>query len=155
MSQIYDVACGIHYLHTQQPPICHGDLKSVDPSLIVVLHELICKSTKANILVNSESRAVITDFGSARLLERTSEGPTDNSTTPNRSTEETKDQESHSIRLEMSGTHTVITVTGPAWTLRWASPEVLDGELPDLPSDIWAFGWICWEVCYFEGLSEH
>ncbi|KIO28298.1 hypothetical protein M407DRAFT_72038, partial [Tulasnella calospora MUT 4182] len=97
ISLIYDVACGIQYLHDHEPPICHGDLKS------------------ANILVNSENRALLTDFGSARLL-------------------------------ELSITDTIITITGPAWTLRWAAPEVLDGELPDLPSDIWAFGWICWEI---------
>ncbi|KIO24553.1 hypothetical protein M407DRAFT_51469, partial [Tulasnella calospora MUT 4182] len=48
---IYDVSCGIQYLHIRNPPVRHGDLKS------------------ANILVNSRNRAVITDFGSARFLE--------------------------------------------------------------------------------------
>lgn len=28
-SQIQDVASGLEHLHTRQPPICHGDLKSV------------------------------------------------------------------------------------------------------------------------------
>lgn len=45
---INDVVRGVEYLHSRQPPICHGDLKSI------------------NILVNSKYRAVITDFGSAR-----------------------------------------------------------------------------------------
>ncbi|KIO16948.1 hypothetical protein M407DRAFT_51614, partial [Tulasnella calospora MUT 4182] len=44
-----DVADGLEYLHTRKPPIRHGDLKSL------------------NILVNSDHRAVITDFGSARI----------------------------------------------------------------------------------------
>ncbi|KAG9036823.1 hypothetical protein FS837_001604, partial [Tulasnella sp. UAMH 9824] len=51
ISLIQDVAEGIAYLHGQQPPICHGDLKA------------------ANILVNSDYRALITDFGSARTME--------------------------------------------------------------------------------------
>ncbi|KIO25124.1 hypothetical protein M407DRAFT_76107, partial [Tulasnella calospora MUT 4182] len=29
VSLIDDVAAGVAYLHTHQPPICHGDLKSV------------------------------------------------------------------------------------------------------------------------------
>lgn len=32
------------------------------------------------------------------------------------------------------------------FSLRWTAPEVLAGESQDLPSDIWAIGWICWEV---------
>ncbi|KIO16409.1 hypothetical protein M407DRAFT_45269, partial [Tulasnella calospora MUT 4182] len=47
---ICDVAEGVEYLHGRSPPVYHGDLKSV------------------NILVTSECRAVITDFGSARRL---------------------------------------------------------------------------------------
>ncbi|KIO23970.1 hypothetical protein M407DRAFT_77474 [Tulasnella calospora MUT 4182] len=37
--------------------------------------------------------------------------------------------------------------SGPAWSLRWAAPEVMNGERPSLSSDIWAAGWVCWEVC--------
>ncbi|KIO16106.1 hypothetical protein M407DRAFT_34257 [Tulasnella calospora MUT 4182] len=48
VSLIGDVARGLSYLHGRHPPICHGDMKSL------------------NILVKSEYRAVITDFGSAR-----------------------------------------------------------------------------------------
>lgn len=48
ISLLYDVACGVEYLHSQNPPIRHGDLKSL------------------NIVVNSEHRALITDFLCAR-----------------------------------------------------------------------------------------
>ncbi|KIO33787.1 hypothetical protein M407DRAFT_65175, partial [Tulasnella calospora MUT 4182] len=50
ISLIYDVTQGVEYLHSRNPPIYHGDLKSI------------------NILVTSKCRAVITDFGSARRL---------------------------------------------------------------------------------------
>ncbi|KIO28882.1 hypothetical protein M407DRAFT_229133, partial [Tulasnella calospora MUT 4182] len=53
ISLINDVAKGLSYLHGRNPPICHGDLKSL------------------NILVNSENRAIITDFGSARTVDST------------------------------------------------------------------------------------
>ncbi|KIO32747.1 hypothetical protein M407DRAFT_211381, partial [Tulasnella calospora MUT 4182] len=102
LSLICDVARGVEYLHTSNPPICHGDLKSL------------------NILVNSEHRAVITDFGSARKLD------------PNQR------------REKASGTY--ITLTGPVFTLRWAAPELLAEDEFSLASDIWAFGWICWEI---------
>lgn len=40
-----------------------------------------------------------------------------------------------------------LTLTGPAWSLRWAAPEVVKEEdPPGLPSDIWSAGWVCWEV---------
>ncbi|KIO20397.1 hypothetical protein M407DRAFT_29974, partial [Tulasnella calospora MUT 4182] len=49
ISLIQDVANGAEYLHSREPPICHGDLKSL------------------NILVDSSYHALITDFGSARI----------------------------------------------------------------------------------------
>ncbi|KIO32087.1 hypothetical protein M407DRAFT_47593, partial [Tulasnella calospora MUT 4182] len=101
ISLIQDVVAGVEYLHTRQPPICHGDLKSL------------------NILVNSSCRALITDFGSARSK-------------PNADAEEQNTSE--------------LTLTGPSYTLRWAAPEVLAGGENGLPSDMWAVGWICWEI---------
>ncbi|KIO23783.1 hypothetical protein M407DRAFT_36031, partial [Tulasnella calospora MUT 4182] len=92
--QIQDTANGLEYLHTQEPPICHGDLKSF------------------NILVNSYCRAVITDFGSARIRQ--------------------------SVASESGETRPT--------TLRWTAPEVLNDGVQDLPSDMWAMGWICWEI---------
>ncbi|KIO15795.1 hypothetical protein M407DRAFT_47851, partial [Tulasnella calospora MUT 4182] len=59
ISLIKDMFEGLKYLHTRQPPICHGDLKSL------------------NILVSSSYHAIVTDFGSARVLknELTLTGP--------------------------------------------------------------------------------
>lgn len=53
---------------------------------------------------------------------------------------------SEALKIEITTSHTELTLSGPAWSLRWAAPEVLAGGDPDLPSDIWAFGWVCWEV---------
>ncbi|KIO21758.1 hypothetical protein M407DRAFT_80000, partial [Tulasnella calospora MUT 4182] len=105
---ISDVAEGVEYLHSQEPPISHGDLKSV------------------NVLVSSECRAIITDFGSAR-------------------------------RLTAKATKTM-TLTGDKYTLRWAAPELLNGDPPGLWSDIWALGWVGYEVMMnsipFEGVGD-
>ncbi|KIO33114.1 hypothetical protein M407DRAFT_43621, partial [Tulasnella calospora MUT 4182] len=94
---IDDVAGGVEHLHSQNPPICHGDLKSV------------------NILVNSNCRALITDFGSAR-------------------------------RATFCASTNTITLTGNEFTLRWAAPELLNDESPTVKVDIWALGWIAYEV---------
>ncbi|KIO20730.1 hypothetical protein M407DRAFT_29626 [Tulasnella calospora MUT 4182] len=50
------------------------------------------------------------------------------------------------LKAEITESGEFITMTGPAWTVRWAAPELLDGALPGLGSDVWAFGWISWEV---------
>ncbi|KIO20707.1 hypothetical protein M407DRAFT_29645 [Tulasnella calospora MUT 4182] len=114
------------------PPICHGDLKSL------------------NILVNSENRAVITDFGSARAVDSVVEREfkdsraTNATQTPHSPAMEA--QEAEVLTAEIALSRDFITITGPAWTVRWAAPELLDGYLPSLASDIWALGWICWEA---------
>lgn len=50
------------------------------------------------------------------------------------------------LKASVAASGEFITMTGPAWTFRWAAPELLDGVFPSLESNIWAFGWICWEV---------
>ncbi|KIO20124.1 hypothetical protein M407DRAFT_81907 [Tulasnella calospora MUT 4182] len=96
ISLINDVTTGVEYLHSRNPPICHGDLKSL------------------NILVNWGCRAVITDLGSAR-------------------------------RVLTKAAVTQRNQNGK-YTLRWAAPELLMDDEPGLWSDIWALGWICYEV---------
>ncbi|KIO33117.1 hypothetical protein M407DRAFT_17982 [Tulasnella calospora MUT 4182] len=118
---IRDVTAGVEYLHGQNPPVCHGDLKSV------------------NILVNSNCRALITDFGSARRLKEGDLGA---------ETEHVGSERQPATRLEATfcASTNTITLTGNEFTLRWAAPELLNDEPPTLKIDIWALGWIAYEV---------
>lgn len=128
VSLIKDVASGLEYLHSRQPPIRHGDLKSL------------------NILVDSSYRAIITDFGSARVVKRgagVGKGPSVESTA---ATNQTSPKDRQSSQISVSIANNQLNLTGPGWSFRWAAPEVLNGELLELGSDIWALGWICWEV---------
>ncbi|KIO28284.1 hypothetical protein M407DRAFT_22493, partial [Tulasnella calospora MUT 4182] len=126
-----DVTSGLSYLHGRNPPICHGDMKSL------------------NILVNRNNRAVITDFGSARPINSTAEPPVGSANTAKMIEPQQKSQihppVTESLKAEVAPSGEFITLTGPAWALRWAAPELLAGELSGLASDIWALGWICWE----------
>ncbi|KIO23340.1 hypothetical protein M407DRAFT_27185 [Tulasnella calospora MUT 4182] len=118
---IDDVARGVEYLHGRSPPIYHGDLKSV------------------NILVTSKCHAVITDFGSARRL-----------TQKDLDTEVTQTRNKAQPELEFQATFdastNTMTLTGNEYTLRWAAPELITDDEPGLWSDIWALGWISYEV---------
>ncbi|KAF8995898.1 kinase-like domain-containing protein [Cyathus striatus] len=51
MSLILDVARGLNYLHTHNPPVIHGDLKG------------------NNVLITDEGRAVLSDFGLSQVLD--------------------------------------------------------------------------------------
>ncbi|KIO20717.1 hypothetical protein M407DRAFT_29656 [Tulasnella calospora MUT 4182] len=132
VSLIHDVAGGLSYLHGRDPPICHGDLKSL------------------NILVNPENRAVITDFGSARTANsvenETLKDARATNAVPISYTTGVGAQEAETLTAEIAPSGDFITMTGPAWTIRWAAPELLRGDLPGLTSDIWALGWVCWEA---------
>lgn len=112
-----------------------------DPKLILL---------ELNILVNWDSRAIITDFGSARAVDSmTADMSTD---VHNTMVTERQDQDTTTapvverFKTEIDASGEFLTMTGPAWTVQWAAPELLKGNSPGLPSDIWAFGWICWEV---------
>ncbi|KAG8923788.1 hypothetical protein FRC01_012328 [Tulasnella sp. 417] len=127
ISLIYDVICGIQYLHSREPPISHGDLKSL------------------NILVNSQNRGLITDFGSARVVDEVQ--PTVMYTSVRDFVKNSAPRQRHgSPRIDFTGSGMSLTLSGPVWTLRWAAPELLEGATPHLASDIWALGWICWEA---------
>ncbi|KAG9019835.1 hypothetical protein FRB90_003424 [Tulasnella sp. 427] len=127
ISLIDDVAQGLDYLHCHDPPVCHGDLKSL------------------NVLVNAQYRAVITDFGSARYLERSlTKGSLSNAAT--KPAARRANVASRSPRAEFSLLTKQLTVTGCLYTTRWAAPELLNDEDSGLWSDIWAFGWICFEI---------
>lgn len=121
ISLISDVAQGLEYLHSREPPICHGDLKSL------------------NILVYEDCHARITDFGSARHRP-----PCD----PNMQVEQVKIQalSAQPPNVAFSTSTKTITLTGNKYTLRWAAPELLAEDRLSLRSDIWALGWIAYEV---------
>ncbi|KAG8926537.1 hypothetical protein FRC01_008718 [Tulasnella sp. 417] len=122
ISLIQDVVAGVEYLHTRQPPICHGDLKSL------------------NILVNSSYHAVITDFGSARKKASADVVEHDASEGPCRASNAEVKKDSKSPRVKLNPSTLELTLTGPGFSLRWTAPEVLKEEVPDLPSDVWAVG---------------
>ncbi|KAG8899610.1 hypothetical protein FRC00_001225 [Tulasnella sp. 408] len=133
ISLIQDIAAGVEYLHSREPPICHGDLKS--------------GATQLNILVNSSHKALITDFGSARARQFTGVVEDDNVVgishpAPNHDTAEGLT----TPKVKLNGITLELTLTDPGYSLRWTAPEVLDDGVQDLPSDMWALGWICWEI---------
>ncbi|KIO21537.1 hypothetical protein M407DRAFT_80306 [Tulasnella calospora MUT 4182] len=97
LSLIYDTIDALAFLHQHNPPVCHGDVKS------------------ANVLINNNFRAVLCDFGLARLHEDSGFG-----------------------RLETS--------TGFKGSIRWCSPELLNGQPRTPSSDVYAWAWLVWEV---------
>ncbi|KIO22804.1 hypothetical protein M407DRAFT_27679 [Tulasnella calospora MUT 4182] len=139
ISLLYDVACGVEYLHSRNPPICHGDLRSL------------------NILVNAENRGLIIDFGSARSLGMAPPRSTNHVMPPSPdddgrlalgelSIADIEDSLQSSGSTALPTTTTAITLPRPYWPLRWAAPELVLGDLPALNSDIWSFGWLCWVI---------
>ncbi|KIO21344.1 hypothetical protein M407DRAFT_29061, partial [Tulasnella calospora MUT 4182] len=124
ISLIKDTFGGLMYLHSRNPPICHGDLKSL------------------NILVSSSYRAIITDFGSARVRDELAERVVPEDRGP--ATSQSLTGEEAKIRVGATGNQ--LTLTGPAWSLRWAPPEVVNGAITSLPGDMWSAGWVCWEI---------
>lgn len=101
-----------------------------------------------NILINKDFSAVITDFGSARAIvsggNNTEETHTLDSSTEKHSI---KLPNSLSARIGIEVSSKCLTLSGQNGTMRWSAPELLEDERFDLGTDIWAFGWICWEVC--------
>ncbi|KAG8922738.1 hypothetical protein FRC01_013673 [Tulasnella sp. 417] len=126
VSLIKDLMNGLHYLHSQEPPIIHGDLKA------------------SNILVDPANHAVITDFGSARRMRRDS--ATD-SPWPTFDELFTRSEGGFTQpQLEYSAVTGTLTLSSPGYTDRWAAPEVLVYEWFGPPGDIWSFAWISWEI---------
>lgn len=141
MLQINDTARGVEYLHTRTPPILHGDLKSVGCNINYddTLWQTSFITLQMNILINSEYRALITDFGSARRL-------TTENLDQGREPTESPSQAGLLLEVTFCSSTNTMTLTGDKYTLRWAAPELLNGDTPGLWSDIWALGWVAYEV---------
>lgn len=99
-----------------------------------------------NVLVNSSYRAVITDFGSARVLRKDSKQESNQPDPQRMPSSSVTPKNNGSPEVVLSASDAILTLTGPSVSFRWASPEIMGGEDPDLASDVWALGWICWEV---------
>ncbi|KAG9041737.1 hypothetical protein FS837_011821 [Tulasnella sp. UAMH 9824] len=114
----------------------NGNLKD-----FVALHDWAVpeRLSLINILVNSRCRGVITDFGSAhhpatKGLKKTRERPM---------------REPRAVppaRATFCSSTNTITLTGILYTTRWAAPEVLERDEFSIASDIWALGWVAYEV---------
>ncbi|KAG8960283.1 hypothetical protein FRC05_007025 [Tulasnella sp. 425] len=118
VSLLYDIANGLEYLHGQKPPICHGNLTSL------------------NILVNEGNYAVITGFCSARVLDSPE-------VDPDHLVEQAPLQVSaeDALRVDFQDDTGTITLTGPLCSMRLVAPELLPGSRSSLAGDMWAFGW--------------
>lgn len=102
-----------------------------------------------NILVTAEYRAIITDFGSARRLanEEPAEQPSENGDRSQPAgLDPGSDSEITPPQAVFCADTNTITLTGNNYTIRWAAPELLMDDRPGLGSDIWALGWVAYEV---------
>lgn len=113
-------------------------------SIVVDVRLALTFHFQLNILVSSSHRAIITDFGSARAVRMPIDGATGGRNGLAGNSDINLEENRPGISILATGNQ--LTLTGPAWSLRWASPEVVNGSNPSLPSDIWSAGWVCWEV---------
>ena len=117
-----DVAQGLHYLHTMEPTIIHGDLKSVSGTGYTQLMINSWLEIQVNILITHERRACLVDFGYSRASE--------------------------SKALTFSYFSDI--KSGGSW--RWKAPELFSDDDTQPPvtdkSDIYAFACVCYEVQY-------
>ncbi|KAG8931933.1 hypothetical protein FRC01_000562 [Tulasnella sp. 417] len=83
--------------------------------------------------------ARITDFGSARRVLQHD---------PNAQIEQVTStpQSAQQLNATFCASTKSITLTGNQYTLRWAAPELLLEDQLSLWSDIWALGWVAYEV---------
>jgi len=121
---LIQVAEGLEYLHTRNPPVIHGDLKA------------------ANVLVSELGEACIADFGLAELV---IEWNKLSLTASNPATEQVKPSLVSNHESDVSSDWHL------AGNPRWQAPELLDPGTDETPrrskqSDIFAFGRVMFEI---------
>ena len=114
--QIQQVSLGMVYLHSKN--IVHGDLKAV----LCLSYNLLFYLTnfrQQNVLIDDGGRALLCDFGLAR------------------------------VKADIMSRSTIVDVTTMAGSRHWMAPEQLVGEsLRNGPSDVYAFGCTSYEVSW-------
>ncbi|KAG8892806.1 hypothetical protein FRB99_002424, partial [Tulasnella sp. 403] len=65
---VKDTILALHYMHTRDPPICHGDIKPVRTFYDYGVYYVLMRAVQMNILVNSQGRAMLCDFGLANAV---------------------------------------------------------------------------------------
>lgn len=87
--------------------------------------ELVLTQVQLNILVNSKNRAIITDFGSAHAIDSAKEAALSGVNTAIvakiKSRTLTGVRDSEPLKADIAESGEFITMTGPAWTIRWAA----------------------------------
>lgn len=138
--QVQDCLAGLKHLHTQKPPICHGNLTPVGDLLrFYRIQSSDSIVPQCNVLVNASYGAMISDFTSTRIRRKATKMKPGQ-----RLIHETGDVPS--IHLGVSNCGRYMNLTASENLLQWKAPELLSGEQPDLPADVWNLGWIVCEV---------
>jgi serine/threonine protein kinase len=125
ISQLWDVADGLHYLHSCN--VIHGDLKGVSHLIFHFSFSwsqiLIPTNSKANILIDRDGHARLTDFGLTSIIrgENSVVSPQDSNI---------------------------------ANTTTWAAPEILEGGPVSKEGDVFTFAMVAVEVCQSSNRSS-
>ncbi|KAG8917105.1 hypothetical protein FRC01_002663, partial [Tulasnella sp. 417] len=155
-SKIQDMFEGLKYLHAHKPPVCHGDLKSGSSSTLQAFPLRDSESDSSTVSSSTFSSAPAATQSSpilARLdsyINNEGEQQEDQDNPPHMDPMSIADENSSSSALTITASTNQLTLTGPAWSLRWAAPELVNQEQgPGLASDIWSAGWVCWEMMIY------
>jgi len=131
------VAEGMDFLHTQDPPIIHRDLKS---------HNIFVQEIFTNNPETSKIKDGMNDDSNSSST-KSKYGAVDNITNKNNSASEScmvaKIGDWGSARATLSGSRTMTHGVGTAC---WLAPEVINHTRSSAKSDVYSFGIVLWEL---------